>query len=216
MPLVQSALESADGKSYYSLYPLRPGITKFEVQQLLPYKNKRYTYAKKFYQDIASINIGVIPQDMAVSGTGLSKIQTDSQKNFSVYTSTPVKAGTEVVWEFSGGSAVSQPDSQAGTEPEITAMPNDIGRNALVIGPLLLMGLVAVLWYAFNRSQGGPRGAADFRLRKIRERREQLLNSIADLDNRHEMHSIGEQEFRKQREESKRRLRRISLLLKKQ
>ncbi|MDR0311737.1 MAG: hypothetical protein LBJ21_09135, partial [Acidobacteriota bacterium] len=37
MPLTQSALESADGKSYYSLYPLRPGGTIFEVRQTLPY-----------------------------------------------------------------------------------------------------------------------------------------------------------------------------------
>ena len=33
MPLVQAPLESADGQSYYSLYPLKPGITTFEVQQ---------------------------------------------------------------------------------------------------------------------------------------------------------------------------------------
>ena len=36
MPVVQPALESADGQSYYSQYPLRPGTTTFEVQQTLP------------------------------------------------------------------------------------------------------------------------------------------------------------------------------------
>ena len=39
MPLVQAPLESPDGQSYYSLYPLRPGVTSFEVQQVLPYSN---------------------------------------------------------------------------------------------------------------------------------------------------------------------------------
>ena len=29
-------------------------------------------------------------------------------------------------------------------------------RNALIIGPLLLMGFVLALWYAFNRSQNSP------------------------------------------------------------
>jgi hypothetical protein len=215
MPLVQSALESADGKSYYTLYPLRPGITRFEVEQLLPYANKRYTYVKKFYQDIASIDFGVIPHDVVASGKGLSRIQTDPQKNFSVYTSIPVKSGTEVVWEFSGGTAVPEAESPgAAAEPEVTAMPNGIGRNTLLIGPLLLMGFIVVLWYAYGRSQKGSRGAADFRLRQIRDRREQLLNSIADLDHRYETQSLGEQEYGKQREESKRRLRKIFLLSK--
>ena len=37
MPVTQSPLESADGQSYYSLYPLRPGSTTFDVSQALPY-----------------------------------------------------------------------------------------------------------------------------------------------------------------------------------
>jgi hypothetical protein len=215
MPLVQSALESADGKSYYSLYPLRPGITKFEVQQLLPYTNKRYTYVKRFYQDAAALDIGVMPQDMALSGTGLSKNQTDSQRNFSVYSSAPVKAGAEVVWEFSGGTPVpeSEPAAAEG-EAQVTQVPTEIGRNAMILGPLLGMGLVLVLWFAYSRSQDGSQSTSDFHQKKIRERREQLLNAVADLDRRYEAQLLGKQEYLKQREESKRQLRRISLLLK--
>jgi hypothetical protein len=214
LPLVQSALESADGQSYYSLYPLRPGITTFEVQQLLPYTNRSYTYIQKFYQDVGRIDIGVIPRDMALSGKGLSKIQTDSDRNFSVYTSTPVKAGSEVMWTFSGGTPV--PDTQSSeiaADSTVAAMPNSVGRDSLFIGPLLLMGFILVLWYAFNRSQGVPK-VADIHARQLKERREQLLNNIADLDHRYETHSVGRPEFLRQREEGKRQLRRISLILK--
>ena len=215
MPLVQSALESADGKSYYSLYPLRPGTTTFEVQELLPYPNRSYTYVKHFYQDVGSIDVGVIPQDLVLSGKGLSKIQTDPQKNFSVYMSTPVKAGTDVVWQFSGGTAVPEAESPGtADEPQVSSVPNAVGRNALIIGPLLLMGFVLVLWYAHNRYESGRQGTADFQLRHLKDRREQLLNLMADLDRRHEAALLGKEEFLKQREESKRQLRRISLLLK--
>jgi hypothetical protein len=215
MPVVQSALESADGKSYYTLYPLRPGRTTIEVQSSLPYANKRYTYVKRFYQDVPKLEIGVLPQDLVLTGTGLAKIQTDSQKNFSVYSSVPVKAGTEVVWQFSGGTPVPESESAAGEqEGQITSMPNAVGRNALIIGPLLLMGLVLVLWYAYIRPQNGPRDASDFRQKKIRERREQLLNAVAELDRRYEEKLLAEQEYLKQREESKRQLRRIFLLMK--
>jgi hypothetical protein len=213
-PLVQAALESADGKSYYSLYPLRPGITTFEVQELLPYTNRNYKYVTKFYQDISELKIGVIPQDLVVSGNGLSKIASDSQKNFAVYASPPIQAGSEMVWNFSGGTPVPEPQSsETESEPSIQAMPNDIERNSLIIGPLLLMGFVLALWYAFNHSQ--ERLPADGMSPKLRERREQLLDSLAEMDHRHETHSMGQQEFLKQREVSKRELRRIFQLLKK-
>jgi hypothetical protein len=73
MPLVQSPLESADGQSYYSLYALRPGVTSFEVEQNLHYESGKYTYRKKFYHDVDSLQIGVIPQDMELEGEGLSR-----------------------------------------------------------------------------------------------------------------------------------------------
>lgn len=154
MPLVQSALESADGRSYYTLSPLRPGVTKIEVQQFLPYPEGRYTYLKRFYQDVKSLNIGVIPLDMALTGVGLSKIETDSERNFAVYASTPITAGAEVTWEFSGGTPVAEQEAAGETrEAEVRPMPNAVGRNALVIGPLLLMGMILVLWYSVNRSR---------------------------------------------------------------
>jgi hypothetical protein len=154
MPLVQSALESADGKSYYSRYPLRPGVTIFEVQELLPYTDRNFKYVVTFYQDIPDLKIGVVPQDLEISGEGLSKIETDSHNNFAVYASSPVKAGTERIWTLSGGTLDSepQPSETEGRSP-IQTVPTDIERNALIIGPLLLLGFVLVLWYAFHRSQ---------------------------------------------------------------
>jgi hypothetical protein len=214
MPLVQAALESPDGQSYYTLYPLRPGSTSFEVQQILPYTNRSYTYVQRFYQDVGPIDIGVTPQDLALSGQGLSKIQTDSQRNFAVYLSGPVKAGSELVWTFSGGTPFSEPESsETAGNSTVTSMPGSVGRNALVIGPLLLLGFVLVLWYAFNHFQNGPQKASDLRTRRLKERREQLLNFIADLDYRYETNSIDRQEFLKKREVGKRRLRRISMFL---
>jgi hypothetical protein len=215
MPVIQPALESADGQYYYSLYPLRPGVTIFEAQQTLPYANQRYTYNKKFYQDIGSIDIGVTPQDMLLLGQGLSKIQTNSKENFAVYMSAPIKAGSEIAWTFSGGTPVadSQPSETAG-EPRVEAMPDAISRNAPIVGPLLLMGFILVLWYAYNRYQGGPQKSGGSQSRELKELRERLINSIAELDHRYETNSMSEKELRKQREASKNQLRRIYQLLK--
>jgi hypothetical protein len=216
MPLTQTALESADGKSYYSQYPLKPGVTTFEVQEVLPYTNRSYSYVGRFYQDIASLKIGVIPQDLAVSGNGLSNPEINSQKNFAVYSLPPVKAGTEVTWTLSGGTPVPAAEPrEASGESSVQAVPGDIERNALIIGPLLLMGFIVVLWYAFNRKQMVSPAAADSNPRQLTDRREQLLNSIAEMDHRFETHAVGRQEFLRQRAESKRELRRISQLLKK-
>jgi hypothetical protein len=214
MPLVQAALESPDGKSYYSLYPLKPGITTFEVQEVLPYANRSYTYVKRFYQDIGGIDIGASPDDLVLSGPGLSKVQTNSQDNISVYLSGPIKAGSELVWSFSGGTPGSGTTEPAG-EYAVNAMPNLVGRNALVIGPLILMGFVIALWYALNCAKAVSPKAAGSRTRQLEERGEHLLNHVAELDHKYETQVIGRQEFLRQREEGKRRLRRIFLLMRK-
>ncbi len=216
MPVVQAALESPDGKSYYSQYPLRPGVTTFEVQQSLPYTNRNYIYQKKFYLDSGPVDIGVIPRDMVLSGRDLSKIQEDAQGNFSVYRSAAIKAGSEYAWTLSGGTLPSEPaSSEAAGESTVEARPGIVGRNALVIGPLLLMGFITVLWYGFNRAKAGPPKSGDARAHQLRERREELLGQIAALDQTYESKDLGRPEYLKQREELKRRLRRITLLIKK-
>ncbi len=214
MPVIQAALESADGQSYYSLYPLKPGITTFEVQRLLPYADRKYLYAGKIYQDIASLNIGVNPADLTLAGQGLSKVSTDAAKNFAIYRSEFLKAGSEIAWTFSGGTAAPASTAETSEESSIKALPGIVGRKALVVGPLVLMGLVLVLWYALSRMQKGSSPAANSRVRELKIRRDQLLNEIADLDHRSEINALDRQAYLKQREENKRRLRRISLLLK--
>jgi len=217
MPVTQSPLESADGHSYYTLYPLRPGITTFEVAQVLPYENHSYTFRQKFYQDVSSLNVGVIPQDMMVSGEGLAKVQSDSSRNFAVYSTGPIKAGTEVVWTFSGGTPVTEAPADAPAEQaqsaRVVPMPTLIGQNALVIGPLMLLGLILVLWFAHNRMAAGAAAGQDARIQELKDRREQLLDYVAALDARYEKEGLPRPEYLRLREQSKRHLRRIAMLL---
>jgi hypothetical protein len=219
MPVVQSGLESPDGESYYSLYPLRPGVTTFEVQQLLPYANRNYVYRSKLFQDAGSVQVGVIPRDLALSGQGLSMIQTDTAKNFAVYTSGPIKAGKEFVWTFSGGTAAvettSESEAAGQSDSVIKPLPEIVGRNALVIGPLLLMGFVIVLWYAFNHGRSGNPDPEKNEVQRLQNFRQKLVNQVATLDQRYERRMLNRQEYLVQREEGMRQLRRVSLLLRK-
>ncbi|MBN1566449.1 MAG: hypothetical protein JXA73_01275 [Acidobacteria bacterium] len=210
MPVVQAPLESPDGQSYYSLYPLKPGVTMFEVRQALPYAERQYVFKKRAYQDIASIDIGISPMDLSISGDGLSKVSTNSEQNFAVYRSVPVKAGTEITWMFSGGTSAPEPVADS----RIEEMPDVISRNTLIISPLLLMAFILVLWYACNHMQRASDKTANPRSRELKERRERLLNILADLDHRHDINALGRQEYLRQREKHKQQLRRISLLLK--
>jgi len=214
MPLTQSPLESADGTSYYSLYPVRPGTTTFEVDYVLPYHDRSYTFHRKFYQDIETFQIGVLPHDLNLTGPGLQKVQTDTERNFAVYTGGPVRSGTEVSWNFSGGSVVplAAPQSQGGGS-QIKPFPTAVVRNALVLGPLLLMGLIAFLWYAFNAMEGNPGNPSDSRTREMKERRERLLNYMASLDERSETLGMDRREYIRRREQAKRQLRRIAVLM---
>jgi hypothetical protein len=219
MPLTQTPLESPDGQSYYSIYPLRPGVTTFEVRQILPYQNKSYIFRKRFFYDANAFNIGVIPYDTNLSGDGLSKIQTDVEKNFSVYRGGQVKAGTEVVFTLSGGTT--SPGTQTSSETTdsgqttIRSFPNTVGLNAATIVSLLLMGFVLVLWYAINFVQPGMRGNRSSDVKELGSRYGRLLNFLAVLDHQYETQSLDRREYIRQREYGKRLLRRISELLNK-
>ncbi|NWG14643.1 MAG: hypothetical protein HXY20_14035 [Acidobacteria bacterium] len=215
MPLRESPLESPDGRSYYLLYPLRPGVTSFQIEQSFPYTAGTYAYRKKFYHDVGTFQIGVIPADMTVQGEGLARVQTDEQRNFAVYRGGPIRAGTEVLWTFAGGTPAVD-SASAGTsdrESRIRPMPNRIARNALVMGPLLLMAFIGVLWYAFSRMPKESGKGQDPRARELLKRRDSLLDHIADLDHRHEMRLLEQKDYVRQREQAKRQLRRVVLLL---
>jgi hypothetical protein len=203
MPLVQPPLESPDGQSYYSQYPLKPGVTTFEIQQITPYENRSYVFKKKFFQDVPSLHIGVIPKDMVLSGQGISRIEVASDSNFSVYASPAIKSGAEIVWTLSGGTIVEQQETAAEEEAAVEARPTAVDQNSLIIGPLLLAGLIAVLWYAFNHA---PARSYDPDIR------EKLLDYIADLDRRYEAHDLNRQEYFKLREKARRRLQSIFIM----
>jgi len=159
--------------------------------------------------------LAVIPQDMAVSGEGLSRVQTDTAENFSVYDMAGIRAGAEVVWTFSGGTPVAEPPAAAppAAESRVQAMPTLIGQNALMIGLLLFVGFSLVLLYAHNRLIQLSAGSADLRIKELKERREQLLDYVAALDAGFEKQTIEKREFQRLREQAKRRLRRIAMLL---
>ena len=212
MPLTQSPLESPDGQSYYSLYGLRPGTTTFELDYVLPYHDRTYTYHKKFYQDVDFFQLGVIPQDIAVTGEGLKRIQVDVAKNFAVYTGGPVKAGSELVVAFTGGTpTVAGESSEGPAEPRIRPMPTSVGRYTPIVGPLLLMVFIVVLWYAYNSIPA--KQLKDSRTRELREKREHLLRFVASLDQKHENKEMEQREYHRLRAHAKSQLRRISLLL---
>jgi hypothetical protein len=213
MPLNQPPLESADGQSYYSLYPLRPGKTRFELEQTLPYHERSYTYRKKFYQDTPAYQIGVIPRDMEVKGEGLQRFHEDQKMNFAFYNGSPVKAGTEVAWVFAGGTPVPAAAADDSGESRIKPFPTEIGQRTLLIGPLLLMTLIAVLWYAFNNSPAKLSKSQDPRIKELRDRRDRLLNLVATLDQRHEERALERGNYVRLREQAKGQLRRIALLL---
>jgi hypothetical protein len=211
MPIVQAPLESPDRQSYYSLYPLRPGVTTFEVQQLLPYASRSYTYRRKFYHDTGLFKVGVMPLDLTLSGAGLAKTESDERQNFAVFSGSGVRAGTEVVWTVSGGAPPPKTEASkiAATSPgRVLPQPNAVSRNAFAIGPLLLMAFVIALWHASSRMPQDVRGE----LRELKTRRTQLIGLIADLDDRYERHTVDRQEYTRARNYGKSQLRKIALL----
>jgi len=156
MPLAQAALESADGESYYSLYPLRPGGTIFEFHQTLPYTDSKYVYEKKFFHDIPEFPVGVIPLDMTLSGGSLKKTEEHAAENFAVYTAAAAAAGDTAAWTFTGGTPFTAMEHEhEWDETTIIAMDGFVGRNALLIGSTILAIFLITLWFTSNRLSRG-------------------------------------------------------------
>jgi hypothetical protein len=181
------------------------------VDYLLPYHDGKYTFQKKFFNDIDFFQIGVIPQDLDVEGQGLKRAQVDAKKNFAVYTGGPVKAGSESLWTFSGGTPVAASESSG--EARIRPMPNSVSRYAFVIGPLVLMAFIVALWYAYNSiPEKQPKGQ-DPRTRALKARRDRLLEIMATLDDRFESKELDQREYQRLRSQAKSQLRRVAMLL---
>ena len=155
MPLTQSALVSTDGESYYSIYPLRPGGTIFEVHHFMPYADMEYVYEKKFFQDISEFSIGVIPFDMTISGRGIEKTEEYAAENFAVYGVDAVSAGDIVTWTFTGGTPGD--DNPEHDESTIVAQDGFVGQNALTIGTMILSVFIIALYFTVIRLQRGAR-----------------------------------------------------------
>ncbi len=220
MPVSQPPLESADGQSYYSLYPLRPGTTTFNIEQLVPYQSGRYTYRKKFYRDLDSALIGVMPREMKLSGEGVAKVQENEAQNFTIYSVGPIKAGKELAWTFTGGtpvveSSAPEPAAAPPSDVGIRPMPTIVGQNAMIIGPLLFASFLVVLFYAYRRVVIPAGIRQDARVRELKARQEQLLNYVAALDQTHERQAMNNRDYSRRREQAKRHLRRIMMLLSK-
>jgi hypothetical protein len=88
-----------------------------------------------------------------------------------------------------------------------------VGQNLLLIGPLVLMALVVVLWYAHNTVMAGAPKGQDSRTRALKARRDALVELIARLDEEHEKGALARGDYQRRREPAKRQLRRVFMLL---
>jgi hypothetical protein len=176
----------------------------------LPYESRNFTLKKKFYQDIDSLDIGVQPRDLAISGQGIKKIQSDPQEDFDVYSAPSVKSGSEMVLTFSGGTPIPEPETaESINESTVSVMPTEVGRDTPIIGAGLLIVFSGVLFYASKRMAKKPAEALNLSNRELRQRREELLNSIAGLDQQYENKSLEQKEYMQRRELAKRELQQI-------
>ncbi len=213
MPLVQSPLESPDGKSYYSRYGLRPGTTTFDVDMVIPYHDRAYEYRKTFYHDVESYQIGVIPKDLIVSGEGLERIEVNEEQNFAIYSSGPIAAGSEIVWNFEGGTPLPASSNTGSGGSSIRPMATAVGQRTLLLGPLVLLCFIVVLWFAYSRVLPVVGSKQDPYLRQLKKRRDRLVTLAATLDHRHDRHLLERPEYTQLRERAKGQLRRISHLV---
>jgi hypothetical protein len=148
--------EPTDVKDVYSIdYPIRPGITRVNVNYVVPYRNATYTLPQKFLQDIAHITVFAVDPSMKVTSTSHTFEGTEEVHGMTAYTLHGVKANGDLVLTFEGGSpdfAGIQVDGQGGAHAgeNVIVIPGDEESTSIFLMITVLLVLAGVIGMAMR------------------------------------------------------------------
>jgi hypothetical protein len=186
-------------------YPIRPGVTEVEVAYLLPYGEKRLAYDEPVLYDLPRLDFFVQPADVQVEPQPpLQVVEVNDERNLVYLHGDAVAAGAHLALTLSGGSAVGGGHGQF----QVAVQPNRTQKYlpfvALIVGGILLAS--AVLVGGKGRGNAAAAGAGDRQAVRLKEN---LLTSIAELDDRLAAGNTGRGQYEERRRDLMRKLEQV-------
>jgi mono/diheme cytochrome c family protein len=175
--------------------PVRPGPNAAQILLSfhLPY-NRQLDFAQKVLYQVNALNVLLPDTGVKLSGGNLQDegTQVIQGNAYRTYNALGVAAGDTIAFQLSGEAA----GAASSANPLSASTPTTLGVG---LGGLALV-LVGVGYWWYQRSRASEREAAE------PSSREELLQTLADLDDDFETGQIGEGEYRRERARLKAKL----------
>jgi hypothetical protein len=213
-PTVDGTTLRGDGVLTYTL-PFAPGMDQIVFNYTIPFNPPTYDFKLKATTDIGTLRLLLSDVNTNIKSTQFltpTLFPTQGGQTFLLTSATGVTAGSEVKATFANlPASVTSPTAPGGapaTTP-ITAGPDNttlIGGVVLGIAGIAALGLIG---FAMTRRRAQPIEEDEEEEITDEERRVELLQELADLDDDFEAKKITEEEYKKQRAEIKTELREL-------
>ncbi|MGH9327388.1 MAG: hypothetical protein ACRD2B_11990 [Terriglobia bacterium] len=207
LPLPQEARPGKIAGEYLIQYPLKPGLTVVMVAYAADYSSHGFELADSVPYPIDQIEIDVVPASLVVKSPLFKSAGTDSDTGGEKLLAQNLKPGTVIQASFEG-PLLAAPQSENNQNQPVKELANPMTRLGL---PLLGCFLLVLLWAMGVRvskewsRKGGilPGSPAQ---KELEGKLENLLDSVANLDELFTAGKMPEKRYWRERLELKARL----------
>ncbi len=189
-------------------YPFKPGETVVTVRYDADYSSSGLDLTGNVPYPVARAELYVMPANLEVKSTLFKPAGRDESNSIETLTAEKLPRDAALAATLSGEAALSQQAQDQQGENPVKVVPNPMTKLGV---PLLIAFLLVLLW-ALGICAGKEwqrlkvRGAASPERKKFEAKAEELLNSIADLDELFEAKKIEKKQYWKERLELKAKL----------
>jgi hypothetical protein len=189
-------------------YPVKPGETKVTVRYETDYASAGLEVSGSAPYPIDRAELYVMPANLEVKSALFKPAGRDESNNIESSAAENLPRNAALTATLSGEAELSQQAGDQQSESQVKVEPNPMTK----LGVPLLIAILLILLWALGICAGKEwqrlktRGGATPERRKFEAKAEELLNSLADLDELFEAEKIEKKQYWKERLELKAKL----------
>jgi hypothetical protein len=148
MPLRTQTISTETGQVIPNA--VKPGTSEIDMSYYMPYDGNRSSISEKVYYDIDHFHVYVMPPDLNISGSGLSREGTDTENGWGIYAIDQVKAGSTLDIQVSG-VGISEAQAQQHSNAKIVVEHRISNGTKLGISTILILGILIALFISITQ-----------------------------------------------------------------
>jgi hypothetical protein len=208
MQIPQTTTPGKTAGEYVLHYPFKPGATKVTVQYEADYTSAGFALDAQVPYPVVRAELYVMPANLAVESPVFKPAGRDTSKDIQTFEAETLPRDAALTASLSGEAAPGTQPQGEQAEGGVKVVPNSMSKLGV---PLLGCFLLVLLWALGIRATKdwqlwkatGPSSPAG---KQFEAKAEELLNSLADLDELFEAGKVEKKQYWKERLELKAKL----------